>query len=336
MNRIACNAVTLLHRLATSAYGVGILLLVLLGTLGASSALAADLVKGEIVSVGIGGVDGKGGTYRAGAWVPVRVRLENRSGKQLALRLGVEQIDLDGDKVLSIGQPVILDAADVNPRESWLYYWPRPDDDLHGIKSVVVLDATGSQILATLSTLSSLGGGGEAIGIGPRDDFNSRSSRFVVVLGPTRAAFSAFDGSYGGTESVVSAWAQQPTDLPDNVLGLDGVDTVVWEADHIHPSDLPPDFQLKALLAWVRAGGHLIVSVSTQGQEFLKSDSRLRDAMPMTFTGVRDIKLDDLHTFSGAAELANDNAPISQVTGTIRADARPVAGRNGRGRQRAQ
>jgi hypothetical protein len=303
-----------------------ILFFIALTAIGSSSAFAADLVKGEIVSVGIGGVDGKGGVYRAGAWVPVRVRLENRSGKQLVCRLGVEQIDLDGDKVLALGAPIILDAADVNPREAWLYYWPRPDDDLHGAKSVVVLDAAGSQVLATLSTLTSLGGGGEAIGIGPRDDVNQRSSRFVVVLGPTRAAFPSFDGAYGGTESVVSAWAQQPTDLPDNVLGLDGVDTVIWEADHIHPSDLPPDFQLKALLAWVRAGGHLIVSVSTQGQEFLKSDSRLRDAMPMTFTGVREIKLDDLHTFAGAGELAADNTPITQVTGTIRADARPAAG----------
>jgi hypothetical protein len=194
---------------------------------------------------------------------------------------------------------------------------------------VVVLDATGSQVLATLSTLSSLGGGGEAIGIGPRDDVNGRSSRVVVVLGPTRAGFSSFDGSYGGTENVVSAWAQQATDLPDNVLGLDGVDMIVWEADHVRPSELPPDFQLKALLAWVRAGGHLIVSVSSQGQEFLKSDSRLRDAMPMTFTGVREIKLDDLHTLAGLGELANDTAAVTQVTGAIRPDARPVAGTNG-------
>jgi hypothetical protein len=293
-------------------------------------AFAADLVKGEIVSVGIGGIDGKGGTYRAGAWVPVRVRLENRSGKQLVCRLGVEQIDLDGDKVLSLGEPVILDAADVTPRESWLYYWPRPDDnDLHGIKSVAVLDATGTQVLATLSTLTSLGGGGEAIGIGPIDELNHRSSRFVVVLGPTRAAFSSFDGSYGGTANVVSAWAQQPTDLPDNVLGYDGVDTVVWEADHVPASDLPPDFQLKALLAWVRAGGHLIISVSSQAQEFLKGDSRLREALPMTFTGVRELTLDDLHTLVGAQDLAGSTAPITQVTGTLRADARPVAGTTG-------
>ncbi len=296
---------------------------------GARKLSAQDLVKGEVVSVGIGGVNGKGGTYRAGAWVPVRVRLENRSGKQLVCRLGVEQIDLDGDKVLSVGARIILDAADVNGREAWMYYWPRPDDDLRGIKTVVILDESGAQVLATISTLTSFGGGGEAIGIGPRDDTNQRSSRFVVVLGPSRAGMESFDRSYGGTENVISAWAQQPGDLPDNVLGFDGVDTIVWQADHVHPSDIPADFQLKAMLDWVRAGGHLIVSVSTQGQDFLKSGDRLREAMPMTFTGVRELQLKDLHTFPGASETAADISPITQVVGTLRADARPIAAGSG-------
>ena len=124
-------------------------------------------MKGEVISVGIGGVNGKGGTHRAVHGSRVRVRLENRSGKQLVCRLGVEQIDLDGDKVLSVGAPIILDGADVNGREAWMYYWPRPDDDLRGVKTIIVLDESGSQVLATISTLTSLGGGGEAIGIGP-------------------------------------------------------------------------------------------------------------------------------------------------------------------------
>ena len=58
-------------------------------------------VKGEVVSIGIGGIEGKGGLYRPGSWVPVRVRLENRSGKVVTGRLGVEQPDLDGDKATS-------------------------------------------------------------------------------------------------------------------------------------------------------------------------------------------------------------------------------------------
>ena len=86
-------------------------------------------VTGEIVSVGIGGIGGKGGVYRAGAWVPVQVRLKNRSGQQLVGRLGVDgQLDLDGDRAASIGPKIILQPNDVDGRLAWMYYWPRPDD----------------------------------------------------------------------------------------------------------------------------------------------------------------------------------------------------------------
>src|SRR5205823_5838458 len=78
------------------------LVLLLLGIM-AKPIIAADAVTGEILSVGIGGnvKEGEqskiGGMYRAGSWVPVRVRLKNRSGKTFSGRLGVEQPDLDGD-----------------------------------------------------------------------------------------------------------------------------------------------------------------------------------------------------------------------------------------------
>ena len=59
------------------------------------------------------------------------------------------------------------------------------------------------------------------------------------------------------------------------MLGLDGVDVIVWEADAVKVSDIAPEFQLQAMLQWVKAGGHLIISVATQGQEFLKADSKM-------------------------------------------------------------
>src|SRR5277367_3093192 len=109
-----------------------------------------DVIQGEVISLGIGGTNGAGGIYRAGSWVPVRVRLENRSGKQFVGHLGVEQVDLDGDKALSIGQQIILDPTNVEGRDFWFYYWPRPDDDLRGAPSIVVLDDSGSQVIATI------------------------------------------------------------------------------------------------------------------------------------------------------------------------------------------
>src|SRR4029079_21832 len=86
-------------------------LLLLLGL--TTGVRAADLVQGRILGVGIGAEQGRGGLYRPGSWVPVRVHLENRSGKQFVGRLGVEQTDLDGDRVMSVGPRAILKAGGV-------------------------------------------------------------------------------------------------------------------------------------------------------------------------------------------------------------------------------
>ncbi|HUO07684.1 MAG TPA: hypothetical protein VM008_05260 [Phycisphaerae bacterium] len=292
-----------------------------------SLAANGDLVQGEIVSMGIGGVNGLGGKYRPGAWVPVRVRLENRSGKQIAVRLGVEQVDLDGDKVLSLGQKVILDAADVEGRDFWVYYWPRPDDQLLGAASVVVMDESGNQVIATIAAPTPKGGLAN-VGIPKRDPDSSQGCRWVVVLGPQGAGFASYNKAYGGTEATWVSLVDRAESMPDNALGLDGVDTIVWEAEKVRVSDVPAEFQLKAMLEWVRSGGHLIISVSSQAQEFLKGGDALRAAMPMTFTGLREVELSSLSPYFGGNALRLSTAKISQVTGTLRADAKAVSGTN--------
>ncbi|MGN6370791.1 MAG: hypothetical protein ACTHN5_21260 [Phycisphaerae bacterium] len=306
-----------------------LLMLTMVFLVGASREVAAasgDLVQGEVVSLGIGGINGLAGKYRPGAWVPVRVRLENRSGKQLAVRLGVEQVDLDGDKVLSLGQKIILDTTNVEGRDSWIYYWPRPDDELRGASSVVVLDESGSQVLATIPAPAPKSGLSN-VGLPQRDPDSMQACRWVVVLGPQWAGWGSFNKSYGGTEATWVSFVDRADGLPDNALGLDGVDTIFWEADKIRVSDLPADFQLKAILDWVRSGGHLIISVSTQAQEFLKGGDHLAEAMPITFTGLREVDLRALAPLFGN-ELRLSTAKISQATGQLRPDAKMVANTN--------
>jgi hypothetical protein len=302
------------------------LFLLLFTTIRPAHAASGDLVQGEVISMGLGGINGLGGKYRPGAWVPIRVRLENRSGKQLAVRLGVEQVDLDGDKVLSLGQKIILDTTNVEGRDAWVYYWPRPDDDLRGAPSIVVLDESASQVLATIPAPPPKGGLSN-VGIPPRDQDTMQGCRWVVVLGPQWAGWATYNKSYGGTEATWVSFVDRPEGLPDNALGLDGVDTLVWEADKVRVSDLPADFQLKAILDWVRSGGHLVISVSSQGQEFLKGGDHLSEAMPITFTGLREVDLAALSSMFGN-ELRLSTAKIAQATGKIRPDAKIVARTN--------
>ncbi|HVX85653.1 MAG TPA: hypothetical protein VH253_12800 [Phycisphaerae bacterium] len=284
-------------------------------------------VRGEVVSIGIGGVEGKGGLYRPGAWVPVRVRLENRSGKVVSGRLGVEQPDLDGDKAMSVGGKFVLEPS-AEPRDFWLYYWPRPDDDEASVKSILVLDETGTG--QPVATISAPHGSAAADRIETKDFETRRSSRWVVVLGSKAVGFENFWKAWGGTEAVRMSLLPSANDLPDNVLGLEGVDVIVWEADEIKPSDLAPEFQMKAVLEWVQAGGHLIITAGQQAEE-LKRAAGLKDALPMEITGTREVDAKDVAglTWTGR-NFATKGGKISQLVGTVRGTmARAVQGTAG-------
>lgn len=299
----------------------------------APAASGAELIKGEIVSVGLGGVRMSKGLYRAGCWVPVRVRLENRSGKQFTGYLAVTQPDLDGDKVLSVSGQIILQSDEVAGRDFWLYYWPRPDDDQHGTKMVKVLDEAHNAV-------AKIGSGEEgkesntnlAAGIWPEDaESGSRASRWVVVLGPRHAGMASFSQALGGTEGVRRCVLQSANDLPNNVLGLDGVDTIIWEADAIRVQEFAPEFQLKALLEWVKAGGHLIISCAQQWRDIGDPAGPLAALLPLKIAGTRELKVADLASFRGLAAMAGsrelDNVP--QLIGVPAEGAQGIYAGNG-------
>jgi hypothetical protein len=207
------------------------------------------------------------------------------------------------------------------------------------VKQIVVLEDTsgtaeggggaGSPVLATIAAPSGTAGG---VRIDPKDYSTSRSSRWVVVLGPRAAGVENFLDAYGGTEAVRYSVLPSANDLPDNVLGLDGVDVVLWEADWIKPSDVAPDFQLKAILDWVESGGHLIITAGRQAEE-LQRAGRLRDALPMTLTGTREIDMRDLRALPLiGAEFGGRTGTVGQLVGTIRQPmAKPLAGTGGGG-----
>jgi hypothetical protein len=288
----------------------------------------AQAVRGKILSVGIGGVDGERGMYRAGTWVPVLVRLENRSGKVFSGRLAAEQqLDLDGDKVLCMGPSFVLQPNDVEGRDFWTYYWPRPDDSLNGINSVLIYNEDGTQLVSTVTTPDKRL---NATGLPPMED-GRRSQRYVLLLGARPMGWGTFTDAWGGTEAVRFNWVRSPGQIPDDAKGLDGVDVIVWQADAVKVSDIAPEFQLKAMLEWVRGGGHLIISVGTQGQEFLKAGNAITDAMPLAITGTRELPLEELALadIAGMSPLKGNKTTLVQAVGTLKPGARAVTGTNG-------
>jgi hypothetical protein len=277
-------------------------------------------VTGTILSVGLGGNLSVPGVYRVGSYVPILVRLENRSGGRLACRLAVEQSDLDGDRVLSQSREIILEPS-AQPRDVWLYYWPRPDDAGHGPRAVVVLDPEQRVLASIRSPLSA----DAQPGLQPVDNRHGRSYRWVLLLGKRPVGLDRFSGSVGGGGTVAKSWIDDVSMFPDQALGLDGVDLVIWEADSIRPSELPGEFQMTALLDWVQAGGHLVITLSDQGQELQTVSSRLNDALPAGISGSRSVDGSLIADFAPSAESSLTRpppGPLRQLIAAPRSGAR--------------
>ncbi|HVT82916.1 MAG TPA: hypothetical protein VHM90_19925 [Phycisphaerae bacterium] len=318
---------------------VAIVIAIVCALLGQARHAAAQAVKGSIMSVGIGGHDGKEGFYREGDWVPVQVQLKNMTPSAFTGRLGVTQVDLDGDKALSLGPEFILQPG-VEARTLWTYYWPRPDINSApgGISEITVYQ--GDTPVAKVSIPgANHGGDGQATSIKPdEDNFNKvaalhRSTRLVVVLGDSFAGWKAFEGMTGGTEAVRPTLVRA-NGIPDDVKGLDAVDLMVWEADSVKVSELHAEFELQAILDWVRSGGHLIISVGTQGQEFAKAPASLQSAMPISLALTREVKPAELAVSTSAFRWNYDSreigaAPLKnivQAIGEMKPGSRAVPG----------
>lgn len=311
-------------RLRVSAFPC-LFLFLLIGLLAlAAPALAQSGVTGEVLSVGLGGTVDQYGTYRIGNWVPVHVRLENRTGQRVACLVGIEQPDLDGDKVTSISREIVLQPT-VEPRDVWLYYWPKPNDEGRGIASLSIYDAENMRIIGSIKVPKALPQ--ENPGIAPLSSEDSRSSRWVLVVGPRRLGFNDYRGSRGGAARVVDTSVTQASELPDQALGLDGVDVIIWQADQsgVRVSEMPEEFQLKAILDWVRAGGHLIITAGARWQETGDIKTKLSEALPMVFEGTRQASLSRLLE-PHAKRLKNmTTATVPQVTGTIKPQGRDIS-----------
>lgn len=247
----------------------------------------AQAISGEVRQVGLEGAGLRGGAmswYRPGAWVPVRVHLENHTTTRFAGYLAVEQLDLDGDKVRCISREMVLEPG-LEGRDVWLYYWPRPDSEDRRLGSIAILDEKKS-LIGTLPVKPEAAG--RPVTDHDQDQLGNR--RWVVVLGPDDAGFGAYHQVYGGVASNVISTISGVQGFPDSPLGLDGVDVVVWEANaNAFGVQELGDVRTQALMNWVRAGGHLIISVGDKWQELADPKYGVSQALPMVPERTREL-----------------------------------------------
>ena len=293
-------------------------------------------IKGEMLSVGIGGLHGRGGRYRMGNWVPVHVRLS--SDEQVEICLAVEQQDIDGDRFTCYSRPITLSPSSLTEtsRDVWMYYWPSPDDPGKGITSVVVtgknhvpLAAVPPIMIPNLGPRKELPAN-ETPGISHWGD-SDEQPRFVVVLGKKPMGLNVYNEARGGNARTHVQQITQADQLPDQAIGLEGVDTIVWNTNDVPPTQMAAEFQRKALLEWVRAGGHLVMVTGDGWQDLqaaANSDPAFGQLLPMALESTRTLanaEIFDLYTPGAASAGIKDLAgPFTQIIGTMKENGRVI------------
>lgn len=242
-----------------------------------------------------------GGNVRAGSWLAVRVHLEN-----------------DGPAVR--GELRLTGGAEAGSRYSLEVELPtgaRQDHLLYAqptwaggrLNASLVVD--GQPVLEQRLALTTI------------DQYVT--TVFIVAERPDAVAPGVRGVLAGPAQSMARVLTIAPEDLPPRPEAWAAIDRLVWQ--DIDPARLTPD-QLEALVAWVGAGGRLIV---VGGQAGIAGVSGLpADLLPFTPSSTIDASPSDLEPLVGV--LPAGTAALPALTGDLArgsvmawSDGRPIA-----------
>lgn len=223
--------------------------------------------RGQVLSLGFNN------RYRPDCWTPMLVQLTSQSADSEVYQIQIVQPDMDRDRV-TYTQTVTLggnvEGRPPTTENFWVYFKPKPVDGglpdatnmgttlatLNDELKIYLCDKDGKQ-LSTLPLTSTI------INIDPKLDFadTSRSRRMILFVsdGADQPEISDYSQERGLLQDV-EAIPVAPRDLPDNIVGYQAVDTIVWmdaDANYLTSGTHTPS--LEALLQWVHQGGNLVV-----------------------------------------------------------------------------
>jgi len=273
--------------------------------LGVLQSAAAAQVTGFVEGIGFDS------NYRPNAWTPMLVNLTSQNEKPEDYQIQIVQQDLDKDNV-TFTRDITLNAG-VQQR-FWAYFVPQPTD--HGLpaQSMDALqkvlrvylatrpDASGRtkqlQQLPVRFTLNNLDSGGSEWDL-------QRGQRLVLWITDGSSRPGALNSqqlgqALAGTMEEVAQVELKPRDLPENVLGYDAVDTVLWLNGNADDLDEGGARRKEALTQFVQRGGQLVIC---QPQELHRIDA-LADLLPI-YTA--DMSLQDRSSLDPLPKLALPN-----------------------------
>lgn len=252
-------------------------------------AFAFAQAKGEVESIGFNN------TYRPDAWTPMVVRLRPETNEPGTFQLQVWQHDVDGDRPRYVRTITLNGMEQAREQRYWMYFLPQPIDkglpdqnnggtlkDLQRDVQVFLCTADGKRQITQLPITSALNN------VDPFRDYSQlpRGAKLILAVsdGSSQMAWRDYDSAVGMMEDVVVV-NLQPRDLPEDPIGYEGVDGIVWL--NSDPSDLDKagEHKLAAIQEYIRYGGRLVVSQPTTDWQKILGFAHL---LPVTVQGVSD------------------------------------------------
>lgn len=233
-------------------------------------------VEGRIRRVGLfeGGIP----QVRPGDWTFIEVELRYQGSAPFEGQLRVEQLDRDGDVVISAQDVALAPSGDWRPYQVYFVHSSASSPDPVHLKLynnqghlTEMTTDTGTVVSELVSDAPTRIDTDEILIL---DLSQPRKLPHAAMLASTSAQRN---GSWMNTRLVR---ALAPRELPSRWLGLSGVDAIIW--DDADPSMLSQQ-QVDALMEWIKMGGRILITSGKNWQNL--SRSPLAAVLPVTITG---------------------------------------------------
>jgi hypothetical protein len=246
-------------------------------------------VSGSVESIGFASY------FRPDCWTPMVVKVTPETPKSDTYQLRVKLQDLDRD--LAIYQRTITVTGAIEGQNSTqsfrMYFIPPPTDrglpdagDAGSLRELqdrlkVSIYTNPSSPTAKAKWICDLPITGAIRNVDPPVESYTprRGSKLVVAVtdGASRPILEdPASGDYLGLTEDVKMVTIQPRELPENVLGYDAVDAIVWlDADPALLKASGGDEKFRALEQYVRRGGRLVICQPTDWQKTLGFENLL-------------------------------------------------------------
>jgi len=222
---------------------------------------AMGQATGQVLGIGFNNY------FRPDCWLPLRIQLHSDSNDVKTYMIQVHQQDLDKDTVVYTRRVVL------NPKPAitdyFVYFIPQPtqNEEFRGLPEgdpkalgeylkVYLYDESGKSLITTLPITFGATNIDPPISMGAR----GRGQKLIVTVTGDHDSprWGEYRGALGLMEGVefVDVKADE---LPDNVLGYQEVDGIVWFDAQARDVAQGGSGAFKALQEWVQEGGQLVI-----------------------------------------------------------------------------